>query len=157
MITINQLLPFFLILQFSFTNHSSSFYQTECLSIETDGYITIKIWDTQKGQNYKPMQARKDAINSILYSGLAGGNGCSTQPPILNSLLEKEAFKVIENSFFAKSGIWSLFTRSAVIETTLPFHLGKKNWKVYEVSIAKNELRKYLEERKIIKSLSDGF
>jgi len=39
----------------------------------------------------------------------------------------------------------------------LPANLGIKNWKVYQVSISKNELRKYLEEQKIIKSLTNGF
>ncbi len=43
-------------------------YQTECVSIETDGYVTIKIWDTKKGIKYKSEQARKDAIHSILFS-----------------------------------------------------------------------------------------
>ena len=50
-----------------------------------------------------------------------------------------------------------MFTRSSTTETTLPTNLGIKNWKVYQVSISKNELRKYLEQQKIIKSLNNGF
>ncbi len=132
-------------------------YQTECISNDIDGYITIKIWDTKKGAKYKPEQARKDAIHAILFSGISGGNGCTTQPPILNKTEEQENFKTIEKSFFAKKGKWSMFTRSSATETTLPANLGIKNWKVYQVSISKNELRKYLEEQKIIKSLTNGF
>jgi hypothetical protein len=132
-------------------------YQTECVSIETDGYVTIKIWDTKKGARYKLEQARKDAVNAILFSGIAGGNGCSTQPPILNKTEEQEKFKSIEESFFAKNGKWSMYTRSSATETTLPENLGVKNWKVYQVSVSKNELRKYLEEQKIINSLNTGF
>ena len=41
--------------------------------------------------------------------------------------------------------------------STLPSNLGSKNWKVYEVSVSKNELRKFLEEQKIINSLNTGF
>jgi len=132
-------------------------YQTECVTIETDGYLTIKIWDTKKGKKYKPHQARKDAINAILFSGIAGGNGCSTQPPILNKTEEQEKFKSIEESFFAKNGKWSMYTRSSATETTLPANLGVKNWKVYQVSVSKNELRKFLEEQKIINALNTGF
>lgn len=132
-------------------------YQTECVTIETDGYVTIKIWDAKKGTKYKPDQACKDAVHAILYSGVAGGTGCSTQPPILNKSEEQENFKPIQKSFFAKKGKWSMFTRSSATETTLPINLGAKNWKVYQVSISKYELRKYLEEQKIIKSLTNGF
>ena len=136
---------------------SSRTYQTECVSIESDGYVTIKIWDTKKGAKYKSEQARKDAIHSILYSGISGGGGCATQLPILNRSEEQENFKKIEKSFFDKRGNWSMFTRSSARETTLPSSLGNNKWKVYEVSISKNELRKYLEEQKIIKSLTNGF
>lgn len=144
----------FMLLSFVVNNRT---YQTECVTIETDGYVTIKIWDTKKGAKYKPEQARKDAIHAILYSGVAAGAGCSTQPPILNKSEEQENFKSIEKSFFAKKGKWSMFTRSSATETTLPANLGIKNWKVYQVSISINELRKYLEEQKIIKSLINGF
>ena len=145
-----------LILCSSFLSSNRS-YQTECVSLETDGYVTIKIWDTKKGAKYKPEQARKDAIHSILYSGISAGNGCATQPPVLNKTEEQESFKKNEKSFFANKGKWSMFTRSSATETTLPANLGIKNWKVYQVSISKNELRKYLEEQKIIKSLTNGF
>jgi len=50
-----------------------------------------------------------------------------------------------------------MFTRSSASETTLPANLGIKNWKVYQVSISKNELRKYLAEKNIINSLKTGF
>ena len=132
-------------------------YQTECVTIETDGYVTLKIWDTNIGAKYSQEEARKDAVNAILFSGISGSKGCATQPPILNKTEEQENFKTIEKSFFSNKGKWTIFTRSAVTETTLPANLGAKNWKVYQVSVSKNELRKYLEEQKIIKSLNNRF
>jgi hypothetical protein len=141
----------------SFTSKINRNYQTECISIETDGYVIIKIWDTKKGMNYNVEQARKDAVDAVLFSGISGKNGCATQPPIINKTEEQENFKTIEKSFFSKKGKWIIYTRSAATETTLPDKLGVKNWKVYQVSVSKNELRKYLEEQKIIKSLNNGF
>jgi len=141
---------------FSFATNNLS-YQTECISMEIDGYITLKIWDSKKGIKYTSEQSRKDAIHAILYSGIAGIKGCITQAPILNKTEEQENFKSIEKSFFSIKGKWTMFTRSSEIETTLPENLGIKNWKVYQVSVSKNELRKYLEEQKIIKSLNNGF
>jgi hypothetical protein len=141
----------------SFTSKNNRNYQTECISIDTDGYVIIKIWDTKKGKNYNSEQARKDAVDAILFSGISGNNGCASQPPIINKTEEQENFKFIENSFFAKKGKWTIFTRSAATETTLPANIGVKNWRVYQVSVSKKELRKYLEEQKIIKSLNNGF
>ena len=132
-------------------------YQTECVSIEIDGYVTLKIWDTKKGAKYTSEQSRKDAIHAILFSGIAGSKGCTTQSPMLNKIEAQENFKSIGKSFFADKGKWTMFTRSSETETTLPEKLGIKNWKVYQVSVSKNELRKYLEEQKIIKSLTNGF
>jgi len=132
-------------------------YQTECVSIDPGGYITLKIWDTKKGSRYKVEQARKDALHAILYSGITGGSGCTTQAPILKTSEDQKNFIRIEDSFFDKEGIWKIYTRSAETETTLPENIGKKNWKVYQISVSKSELRKYLEKQKIIKSLNHGF
>jgi hypothetical protein len=132
-------------------------FQAECVSLEVDGYVTLKIWDTKKGIRYKSEQARKDAIHVILYSGISGGAFCTTQPPILDQAEEQENFKFFEKNFFAKKGEWSIFSRTSATETSIPSKLGASKWNIFQVSISKNELRKYLEEQKIIKSLATGF
>ena len=76
---------------------------------------------------------------------------------MLRNSENKENFKGIERRFFSRNGDWERFIRSNTIKTTLPSTIGAKNWKVYQVSVSKNELRKYLEEQKIIKSLTNGF
>ena len=140
----------------SFTITKSN-YQTECVNIEMDGYVTIKIWDSQKGTKYSHEHARKDAIHALLFSGIAAGNGCVTQPAILKNSEDQENFRKIEKDFFSKNGSWSMYTKGSATETTLPTNLGVKNWKVYQVSVSKNALRQFLEEQKIIKSLTNGF
>ncbi len=148
------LLSFCLLTAFGTGNRTC---QTECVTLETDGYVAVKIWDTKKGAKYKPEQARKDAIAALLYTGIAGTNGCVTQPPLLTGTNELDNFHQIEQDFFAKNGKWAMFTRSAATESAIPQNIGDKNWKVYKVSVSRNELRKYLEEQKIIKSLNSGF
>ena len=132
-------------------------YQIECISLETDGYISLKIWNPKSGNSYKSVQAQKDAIHSILYTGIAGTNGCTTQRALLNCSEEIEKFKKIKKEFFNAKGKWILFTRSSEIETTLPTNISDKKWKVYKVSVNKDAIRKYLEENQIIKSLNTGF
>ena len=141
----------------NFNALSQSSFQTECASLQTSGYIVIKIWDVKKGAKYSFNQARKDAIYAVLISGVAGGAGCTTQPPILKTSDDQLNFKKISKTFFKKNGKWTSFTRSSEIATAQPSSLGVNNWKVYEIKISKDELRKHLEEQKIIKSLNNGF
>jgi hypothetical protein len=132
-------------------------YQTECVSLNTDAYVVIRIWNAKKGLKYKMSNARKEAIHAILYAGIAGGNGCSTQPALLNTPEDRTNFKAIEKRFFSKKGEWARFTRDATDNS-----FGTKNdisatCKIYQVSIGRKDLRKYLEENKIIKPLNSGF
>ena len=138
-------------------NKNSNSYQTECISLETDGYISFKIWDTKKGKSYKTEQARKDAVHAILYTGIAGSNGCTTQTALLVKPEDNDKFKKIEKEFFSSKGKWAQYIRSSATETTLPINLGVKNWKVYQVSVSKDALKKYLEEKSILKSINTGF
>ena len=148
-----------LILVFScFTFISSDHtYFTECVSNENDGYAVLKIWDAEQGKNYKYQQARKDAVHAILFSGVPPANSCITQKPIFTDSESQRNFEKIQSEFFSRNGAWSKYTRMAETQSTLPESIGKRNWKVYQVSVAKNLLRKDLEDQKIIKPLNSGF
>lgn len=141
---------------FSFSSNPTQ-YQTECVSQNQSGYIVINIWHTTKCGRYKAPQAQKDAIHAILFSGISGGTKCTTQPPIFKSSEERENFKRIEKQFFSKSGNWTQFSRSSEIYNATLAQTANGKYKIYEVSVSKAELRKYLEAEKIIKPLSTGF
>ena len=136
---------------------TSRLFQAECEGLAKSGYIDVTIWDSKKGANYSIEQARKDAIHTILYSGIAGSKNCSSQPPMLNSDEERAKFDKIQKDFFSKNGQWTRYTTSAKKSNATPEIVSNKNWNVYTVSVAKQELRKYLEEQKIIKYLNNGF
>jgi hypothetical protein len=151
----NSIIIFFSLFFFSFSNSDN--YQIECVSNETNGYTLLKIWDSKSGKRYKSEKARKDAIHAVLYSGIAGVNGCATQPALLVNAEVIEKFKKIEKEFFSSKGNWAKYTRSSATESTLPINLGQKNWKVYQVSVSKDALKKFLEEKSILKSINTGF
>jgi hypothetical protein len=147
-----------LILFLTFSCSSSKIaIQTECFSIQTSGYVTVSIWNPSKGSSYKLTDARKDAVRSILYSGLSGSDNCQTQPKFLRSFDEEENFSKIQKEFFSKRGDWTKFTRSSTLNSSSPNSIDNPNWKVYNIEIAKQDLRVYLEKRNVIKSLTNGF
>lgn len=139
----------------SFKNYSSK-YQIECFSIDSYGYVTLKIWNPQKYSSYKLVDAQKDAIDAVLFSGFSGTNGCQAQPPLLNDSEERNKFNKIKKRFFSNKGEWAIFVRSNTSNNiiTLP---QKKELKTYLISVSKNELRKYLTKQKILKPLNNGF
>lgn len=148
---------FFIFIASSVLAQNKNNYQVECVSIENDNYVTIKIWNTKYGKKYSQDDARKDAVHAILFSGVPYKNGCIAQKPILSTPEAAENFEKIQKDFFKKNCVWAKYTRSSETENTLPALIGDKKWKVYKVYVAKNLLRKDLEDQKIIKSLNSGF
>jgi hypothetical protein len=140
---------------FSFLRTAPYQFQTECVSQNVDGYIVLKIWNPSKCKSYKLKQAQKDGIYAVLFNGISGMNGCQTLQPILNSEVEINKFKSIEKLFFAKNGEWTHYLTNNMLEKVELKN--NKKVRVYELSIAKDNLRKYLENNKIINNLNSGF
>ncbi len=150
-----------LLLVFNFvlfsTAYSQNTYKFECVSVGNDGFVTLKIWNTKKGGNYKFEHACKDAIKAVLYSGVPYNKGCITQKPILQNQEEQAKFHKIEKKFFSRNGAWSTYTLTSQSEIAVSGNFGLKNWKAYQISVSKDLLRKFLEDNNIIKRLNDGF
>lgn len=122
-------------------------YQINCVSIENEGYVKLIITNLIKPLTYQIESANKDAIKAILYSGYSSTQ-CQTQKPLLRQPTDLENFKKMESNFFSKNGVWKTFVRNAS---------NKENTTGFEVMINKDQLRKFLEEKKVIKSLNNGF
>jgi len=122
-------------------------YQINCVSIENEGYVKLKIRNLIKPLEYQIEYANKDALKAILYSGYTSTQ-CQTQKPLLRQTTDIENFKKIESNFFSNKGVWKTFVRNSPNE---------QNTTGFEIMINKDQLRKYLEEKQIIKSLNNGF
>ena len=134
---------------------SKSSYRTECVSLTSDAYINIYIWNVNKQMRYKQKQAAMDAIHAFLFSGVSASTSCASQPPMLADEKAITSFKKIESIFFAKNGDWKRFIRSSSIDINAKVNIN--NCKVYQISISKKELRNYLESKNIIQKLTNGF
>lgn len=130
---------------FSFTTKNDN-YQATCISIDTNGFVELQLANNYKGIKYSENQSKKDAIHCLLFSSVKGSS-CN-QTLLLDTEIELANFKKIEKTFFSKNGIWKTFVKSTVATT---------NKGTYNVFIAKNDLRKYLESKQIITPLNNGF
>ena len=140
----------------SFTPPPKFSYRVECISVNSDGTVALKIWDTKKGKGYKAHSGSIDAVHCVLYSGLSGGS-CGRQNPLLNN---DDAISKFENAypeFFKKSGDYKRYVRTGALETAAPSAIADKSWKVYEVVVDRKQLQKNLTEKQIKKGLNNGF
>jgi hypothetical protein len=129
-------------------------YSLECISIENEGYVKLKIGNYVKPNEFNIESAGKNAIKAVLYSGYSSTK-CQTQKPILKQSSEIENFKKIEHIFFSANGKWKTFVRNSLDSNNL--ETDNKVNKEFVIMVSKDQLRKYLEEQKIIKSLNTGF
>lgn len=135
-------------------NAQKELYSIECISVENEGYVKLKLLNYVKPTKFKIEEASKDAIKALLYSGYSSTN-CPTQKPLLKETTDIDNFKKIEKDFFSKNGKWKTFIRNSLDVDNIKTE--KITIKEFEIIVNKDQLRKYLEERKIIKSLNTGF
>ena len=129
-------------------------YNIECISIENEDYVKLKVLNYKNPTDFNVESASKDAIKAILYSGYSSTK-CQTQKPILKESADIDNFKKIESNFFSKNGKWKTFVRNSFDVDNIKTE--KITIKEFEIMVNKDLLRKYLEEQKIIKSLNTGF
>ncbi len=148
------ILPFLLLFFILSCKAQKELYNIECISIENEGYVKLKLLNYVKPTKFKIEVASKDAIKALLYSGYSSTN-CPTQKPLLKETTDIDNFKKIEKNFFSKNGKWKTFIRNSLDVDNIKTE--KITIKEFEVMVNKDQLRKYLEEQKIIKSLNTGF
>lgn len=60
-------------------------YETECVSVDRNGIQTVKAWGTGRTEKEAILNARRRAVDDILFKGLRGGSrGCNLRPLIAN-------------------------------------------------------------------------
>lgn len=130
-------------------------FQTKCVSQVSEGYITVQL--VVKKLNPKKVWkiVQQNALKTFLFSGFAANEQCQPQPPLLNTPEAFAAFEKISSTFFKRKGPWLNYIRTGDVNSGITADNGKLV--TYQVSIAKNELRKYLETRNILKPMNHGF
>ena len=118
----------------------------ECINLHQQDYVTLMMSNVKKPSNVKFDDIAKNAIRGVLFNGYSS-KVCKTQPALLRTMEEISAFKKIEKSFFSKNGIWKEFVKNSDLSED----------SVNKILVNKTMLRKYLENKSIIKTLTNGF
>ncbi len=146
-------------------------YDIECYGgTAKNGYKLVKVWTYSKEKSVATTQAKKNAVHGIIFKGYAGeGRGCRASRPLMNREMTEEEYQAFFKDFFGDDGPYNRFVTYATdhkgIADVQKLVRNKKDRKekFYQykigvvVSVASDDLRKFLEKEDIINSLAKGF
>lgn len=85
-------------------------HEVECLGSELDGSVTLKSWGKGKNRADALEQARKEAVNAVLFTSIRNGKQECNNSPILNAPNIREMKADYFNIFFKDNGDYKKFT-----------------------------------------------
>tara|TARA_B100001287_G_scaffold84595_1_gene70674 strand:- start:2978 stop:3493 length:516 start_codon:yes stop_codon:yes gene_type:complete len=136
--------------------------EIECLGSEMDGSITVKAFGKGKNRKDALEQAKKNAVNEVIFKGLRTGKSDCGSPPLLSTPNAREKYEDYFNRFFADGGGYAAFATDEDERTGLKLTKGRNDYSIRPFTrenvthnivlrIKKSELKQKLRTDKIIK------
>ena len=124
-------------------------YEIESVGVGADGTYAIRVWSYYKNAKMPLEVAKRNAVHAVIFKGVPAGNGAASQP------LSASDTAFFDNFFIAD---YQNYINSVANSSLRIIKLRAREYKIgYVVSVAKDNLRKYLEDQGVIKGLSSGF
>lgn len=136
--------------------------EIECLGTEMDGSITVKAFG--KGRNRKDAidQAKKNAVNEIIFKGLRSGKEECGSAPLVSAPNARIKYEDYFNAFFTDGGGYIEFASDEDERTGLKLTKGRSDYSIRPFTrenvthnivlrIEKSKLKQKLRSDKIIK------
>lgn len=146
-----------LILAIGTTFAESPQFDIECGGMTAkEGYYLVRVWVNSKKKAPNDMAIREAAVRGVLFRGVAPSDGCQSLRPIAGQTSEDQhadyfnAFFNTEKKYLSYA---SIISGSYIIEKhkRRSYRIGAK------VMVAKDQLRRDLENAGIIRGLTTGF
>lgn len=83
-------------------------FETTCVSNNGDGTQTLRAWGTGPSIDVAIEQAKKNALNDVIFKGIPGEKGCS-QRPLVTEVNARERYEDYFDRFFADGGEYKNF------------------------------------------------
>jgi hypothetical protein len=143
--------------------NSSYNYEVATVAVGVDGTKLVKVWGYGKKVEDAIRNAKKLAVAAAIFSGFpaAPGGAAASTPPILKDKNADTKYADFFENFFAPGGKYLQFVQLSNDAPPSGKNRIKVNKKTYKVgvlvSVAYDNLRKYLEDQGIARSLDAGF
>jgi hypothetical protein len=87
-------------------------YKTECLGNNLDGTLILKTWGNGKDKKNAILQAQKNAIRDVLFTGILDGKSDCGSKPLLTEVNVQQKNETYFDVFFSNKGDYSNFISS---------------------------------------------
>ena len=78
--------------------------ETECISKEMDGSLTLRVWGTGRNKTDALEQAKKQAVYDVLFKGVTRGNTDYNMRPIMTEVNARQRYQDYFDIFFMDRG-----------------------------------------------------
>lgn len=126
--------------------------EIECLNMELDGSMTLRVYGEGRNKRDAVSQAKKNAVYAVLFQGVRKGVEGAKQRPIVNVVNARERFADYFDSFFRDNGDYSDYVSMADRKwgTTMKISEGVQTKYCVTVRVLCSELRAKLKTDGII-------
>lgn len=128
-------------------------YDVEYIKTAGTGISDVMVWAYSNKKKESEDLIRKAAVHAVIFKGYAGGG--ARKPALARDPQTATTHQVFFHDFFNRTEEYGRFVSSVGSVETRKLSKGFKHGAVVSVDV--NSLRKYLEQRGIIKSMSSGF
>jgi hypothetical protein len=84
-------------------------YKTQCMSVELDGSQTLMSWGNGKDKADAVEQAKKNAVNDVLFNGILEGKSECQLKPLVPEVNARDKYDDYFNKFFADGGPYTAY------------------------------------------------
>ena len=87
--------------------------ETECISKELDGSLTLRVWGIGRNKLDAVEQAKKNAVYEVLFQGVRKGNKGTEQRPIVTTVNARDKHRDYFDMFFTDKGEYKKYVSMA--------------------------------------------
>lgn len=132
-------------------------FEIECLGVELDGSQTLKAWGNGRNRFDAVEQAKKNAVNAVIFKGVSYGKQDCNKRPLITDPMAREKHEDYFNTFFRDKGEYLSFVNckderflSKILRSRKPARQSVTHGVV--VRVLRGELKKKLQEDGIFKN-----
>ena len=78
--------------------------ETECISKEMDGSLTLRVWGNGRNRTDALEQAKKQAVYDVLFKGITKGNTDYNMRPVMTEVNARQRYQDYFDIFFMDRG-----------------------------------------------------
>ncbi|MDD3567655.1 MAG: hypothetical protein PHT92_04565 [Bacteroidales bacterium] len=143
-------------------HYSSNYnYEVQIMGVGQDGTKVMKVWGFGRSVEDAVIEAKMNAVASVIFKGIPGGHGAAATPAILTDPNAGEKHAEYFETFFSPGGKYLQFitmTTDGMPSGQDRLQIDRRTYKVaIYAQVMYDALRKQLETDGIARSLGTGF